>query len=58
MSRFRSRALSGAMKCSISGGLPVNNTASARRMALNAAPSNTTFARIVQTSREANFCFW
>ena len=46
------------MKCSISGGLPVNSTASARRMALNAALSNITFERIVQISRDANFCFW
>jgi hypothetical protein len=31
------------MKCTISGGLPVKSTASARRMALNAALSNKTF---------------
>ena len=46
------------MKCSKSGGLPVNSTVSARRMAPNAAASSITFEKIVQTNRATNFCFW
>jgi len=49
--------LRGAMKCNMRGGLPVNRTESARRIAGNAATSSKTFETTVQTNRDTNLCF-